>query len=151
MTDYQLGRLSARSFEQLSQALLLQYFGPHITVFGDGPDGGREATFLGTVFYPNCQAGWSGKGVLQVKFRQVPDTRGGDANWLLDMLRVGQRERLLTFLENSGCITAASAVSNNNFNDSRTSGPPLAGSPRYRQRGSRRQVAGAVQCNMSKK
>src|ERR1700712_4134178 len=47
--DYDLTRLGSRAFEQLIVALCLSELGPGMQVFGDGPDGGREATFSGTV------------------------------------------------------------------------------------------------------
>jgi hypothetical protein len=37
------------SFEQLIRALALKIVGPGVTAFGNGPDGGREATFQGKV------------------------------------------------------------------------------------------------------
>jgi hypothetical protein len=51
MPDYNLTGLSTRSFEQLIQALSVKLFGPGVVIFGDGPDGGREATFEGPMNY----------------------------------------------------------------------------------------------------
>ena len=70
LTDYDLSQLSSRSFEQLLQALAAKVLGPGVGVFGDGPDGGREATFHGKVPYPYDDDSWEGYGVLQAKFRQ---------------------------------------------------------------------------------
>lgn len=53
MTDYNLAGLSTRSFEQLIQAIALKVVSPGVVVFGDGPDGGREATFNGLTRYPS--------------------------------------------------------------------------------------------------
>jgi hypothetical protein len=50
--DFDLTRLGDREFEHLSQALALQVLGPGLSVFGDGPDGGREATFEGRMRFP---------------------------------------------------------------------------------------------------
>ena len=47
MADYNLTGLSSRSFEQMIQALSCNIIGPGVVIFGDGPDGGREATFEG--------------------------------------------------------------------------------------------------------
>lgn len=52
--DYDFSRLSTRSFEQLIQALSFRVLGSGITIFGDGPDGGREATFEGAIPFPSC-------------------------------------------------------------------------------------------------
>jgi len=85
--DYDLTRLSTRSFEQLVQALATAVLGPGLTVFGDGPDGGREATFDGPVPFPNAAAPWDGYGVVQAKFRQRPLGGGRDADWVIDALK----------------------------------------------------------------
>jgi DNA-directed RNA polymerase specialized sigma24 family protein len=77
---------AARSFEQTIQALVQWHFGPHVTAFADGPDGVREATFEGRAFYSDCAEGWAGKGVLQVKFRQVSNRHADDATWLINVL-----------------------------------------------------------------
>ncbi|WP_295388905.1 hypothetical protein [uncultured Thiodictyon sp.] len=85
--DYDLTRLSTRSFEQLVQALAVAVLGPGVNVFGDGPDGGREATFDGPVPFPNAAAPWDGYGVIQAKFRQRPLGGGRDADWVIDALK----------------------------------------------------------------
>jgi hypothetical protein len=56
MTDYNLAGLSTRSFEQLIQAIALKVVSPGVVVFGDGADGGREATFNGLNFSPTDAA-----------------------------------------------------------------------------------------------
>ncbi|WP_155951627.1 NACHT domain-containing NTPase [Pseudomonas sp. FGI182] len=76
--DYDFSRLSTRSFEQLTQAIALAAIGPGVCIFGDGPDGGREATFEGKVAYPSVADPWSGYGVIQAKFRQKPGPKDGD-------------------------------------------------------------------------
>ena len=65
MPDYNLSGLSTRSFEQLIQAIAVKEIGPGIIVFGDGPDGGREATFEEKIPYPSTENCWSGYGVVQ--------------------------------------------------------------------------------------
>ena len=44
---------SPDTFEQFIRALALKVIGPGTTIFGNGPDGGREATFQGKVNYPH--------------------------------------------------------------------------------------------------
>ncbi|MDO9268467.1 MAG: hypothetical protein Q7T96_05070 [Methylobacter sp.] len=83
--DYDFSRLSTRSFEQLVQALAIAAIGPGVVVFGDGPDGGREATFDGHVSFPDPADPWSGYGVVQAKFRQRGQTNDGD--WALAELK----------------------------------------------------------------
>lgn len=85
--DYNLSGLSARSFEQLAQSLSINVFGPGVVIFGDGPDGGREATFEGPMTYEGASGQWSGYMVLQAKFLQVPNNDYNDADWLVDQLR----------------------------------------------------------------
>jgi len=45
--DYDLTRLGLDEFEHLAQALCVAGLGAKVSVFGDGPDGGREATKFG--------------------------------------------------------------------------------------------------------
>lgn len=87
MADYDLSRLSSRSFEQLIQALATKVLGPGIVVFGDGPDGGREATFERKVPYPMPSDGWDGYGVVQAKFRQRPGNVHKDGLWAVEQLK----------------------------------------------------------------
>ena len=86
MTNYALSRLSNRSFEHLVQALAVRVLGPGIVVFGDGPDGGREATFERKVPYPTPVDGWDGYGVVQAKYRQRPKDTQQDGTWAVDQL-----------------------------------------------------------------
>jgi len=85
--DYDLSRLSPRAFEQLVQALAAAVIGPGIVVFGDGPDGGREATFEGRMPFPDRDAPWDGYLVVQAKFRQREASGGNDGAWALAELK----------------------------------------------------------------
>ncbi|WP_295585078.1 hypothetical protein [uncultured Lamprocystis sp.] len=85
--DYDLSRLSPRSFEQLVQALAAAVIGPGIVVFGDGPDGGREATFEGRMPFPDRDTPWDGYLVVQAKFRQREIGGGNDVAWALAELK----------------------------------------------------------------
>ena len=87
MGDYQLSGLSTRSFEQLIQALAAKVIGPGTVIFGDGPDGGREATFEGMTGYPTKENGWKGYIVVQAKFKQRPQDSQKDGKWALEQLR----------------------------------------------------------------
>ncbi|MFH9727583.1 tetratricopeptide repeat protein [Streptomyces sp. NPDC017254] len=83
MTDYALTRLGPQRFEELSQALALKVLGPSVEIFGEGPDGGREASFEGLRRYPTPEDPWTGYGILQAKFRGRPEGAGKDADWLI--------------------------------------------------------------------
>jgi len=87
--DYDLNRLGEREFEHLTQALTLQVLGPGVEVFGDGPDGGREAAFEGRVSFlePDPQGPWNGYGVVQAKFHYRPRDAAEGASWLKEQLR----------------------------------------------------------------
>lgn len=87
MADYNLSGLSTRSFEQLIQAIAAKVIGPGTVIFGDGPDGGREATFEGSISYPDKDNAWQGYGVVQAKFRQRPQGPKKDGEWALKQLR----------------------------------------------------------------
>jgi hypothetical protein len=82
VTDYRLDGLSTRSFEHLIQALAVREVVNTTTIFGDGPDGGREATFNGATDYGAENARWNGYGVLQAKFRQRTSSPRADLTWL---------------------------------------------------------------------
>lgn len=88
MGDYDLTGLSPRSFEHMIQALACKVLGPGIVIFGDGPDGGREATFKGKLSaYPSAGKSWDGYGVVQAKFRQRPKMKPKeDSKWALQQL-----------------------------------------------------------------
>ena len=87
MPDYDFSNLSSRSFEQMVQALALKVIGPGVMVFGDGPDGGREATFEGRFQYPSTEDGWDGHGVIQAKFLQRSRNSTWDGQWAVDQLK----------------------------------------------------------------
>ena len=87
MPDYDLSILSNRTFEHLIQALATKVIGPDVMPFGDGPDGGREATFDGKVNYPSSENGWDGYGVIQAKFLQRPSSTYTDGQWAISQLK----------------------------------------------------------------
>jgi hypothetical protein len=61
--------------------------GPGTVIFGDGPDGGRAATFEGKVPYPNASAPWSGYIVVQAKFKQRIEGTKKDGEWAVAQLK----------------------------------------------------------------
>ena len=87
MPDYDLSRLSTHSFERLVQALAGKVLGPGIVVFGDGRDGGREATFEHKVPYPTPLEPWDGYGVVQAKCRERPINTTEDGRWAVAQLQ----------------------------------------------------------------
>lgn len=95
MPDYDLNRLGPRAFEQMVVALARRELGPGVQVFGDGPDGGREATFEGTINWSATSEGvasaldvWTGYTVLQAKFHVKPKpTPRDNAIWLQQEIR----------------------------------------------------------------
>lgn len=90
MPDYDLSRLGSRAFEQLIVSLARCELGPAMQVFGDGPDGGREAVFDGTITWSGSSSGlsaavesWNGYTVIQAKFQVKPKrSPHDDAVWL---------------------------------------------------------------------
>jgi len=84
--DYNFAGLSTRSFEQMIQALSAKLLGPNTVIFGDGPDGAREATFEGPTSYQAGPQAWNGYVVVQAKFRQRPESVAKDAAWALAQL-----------------------------------------------------------------
>jgi hypothetical protein len=92
--EYDLTRLGDAEFEHMAQALGIAVLGSAVTVFGDGPDGGREATFRGQCSYPEPvppEGLWNGYGVLQAKYRSRLTSTAADTKWFLDQLRTELR------------------------------------------------------------
>ncbi|WP_433326534.1 NACHT domain-containing protein [Spirillospora sp. CA-294931] len=86
MTDYRFDGLGSRTFEHFVQALCLKAITKTSTPFGDGPDGGREATFEGATNYGSDSERWNGYGVIQAKFLQRPTNSTKDGSWILEQL-----------------------------------------------------------------
>jgi hypothetical protein len=82
---HDLSRLGERPFEDLCRALAVHVLGPGIQAFGDGPDGGREATFEGPLAYRGRSGLWNGYGVLQAKYRRA-GIGNKDADWLTQQI-----------------------------------------------------------------
>jgi len=82
--DYDFDPLGTRNFEHLVQSLASKYVGQAVSIFGDGGDGGREATWDGPLSpdtrLPNE---WNGFGVIQAKFKLKNTHDPSDnAKWL---------------------------------------------------------------------
>jgi hypothetical protein len=84
--DYPLEELGPRAFEQLAVALSLKVLGSGVEAFGSGPDGGREATYIGPVNWSATSGfgagSWEGYVVIQAKQREHPSDPQGNATWL---------------------------------------------------------------------
>lgn len=81
-------RFTDSSFEDFVRTLAVEVFGPGVTAFGDGPDGGREATFSGRVPYPYpSEQCWDGYGIIQAKCKAKPESTKADQAWVLQRLR----------------------------------------------------------------
>jgi hypothetical protein len=87
MPDYNINGLDNRSFEHIVQAIAKGEIANGVTPFGDGPDGGREATFSGKMNYPSATAPWAGYLVIQSKFRLHPtgDPKD-DGDWFIHQI-----------------------------------------------------------------
>lgn len=83
MVDFPLEELDDYTFEQVAVALARAVMGPGVTVFGNGPDGGREATFEGSVDWSTTvsdgearrlgKGHWDGYVVIQCKHHRTRD------------------------------------------------------------------------------
>lgn len=87
--EYDLTRLGTNTFEEMCRALFQKQLGPAVTQFGNGPDGGREATYRGTIdrIVGPDGAPWEGLTILQAKFRQRPLGTAQDQRWLIGHVR----------------------------------------------------------------
>ncbi|MFD9397055.1 NACHT domain-containing protein [Streptomyces sp. NPDC060000] len=82
--DFDLYHLGPREFENLVQSIAVAELGPRVSVFGAGPDGGREATFDSIT---SSRLGWDGYGILQVKHKEKPASPADEATWLIAEIR----------------------------------------------------------------
>ncbi|WP_262064489.1 NACHT domain-containing protein [Streptomyces sp. STR69] len=84
---FDLSKLGPREFENLAQSLALAEIGSALSVFGPGPDGGREATFDGPVKLGKDGPTVEGYGVFQAKYCENLTTPRKDATWLISQIR----------------------------------------------------------------
>ena len=87
MSDYRLDNLHPRLFERIVQELAIGAISSTVTPFGDGPDGGREATFEGLTSYGPSTSPWSGSGIIQAKYKIRPGTTAQYGAWAVSQLR----------------------------------------------------------------
>lgn len=89
--DFAYEQLSPRAFEQLGVALTEKVIGAGLEVFGPGRDGGREATWNGTINWAatdDASSIWRGYTVIQVKQCQNPTGNPTkDLAWLISHLK----------------------------------------------------------------
>lgn len=95
MGDYNLTGLNPRDFEHLIQALLKRHVASGVSIFGDGKDGAREATYRGIMDYPSISNPWNGYLVVQCKFNKKPtyDTKK-DGQWIIGQLKADLKKFL---------------------------------------------------------
>lgn len=89
--EYPLESLDPETFEQVAVALSRAVIGHGVTIFGHGPDGGREATYEGPVRWSNTTGfgddSWDGYVVVQAKHRAALDPDPGrNLIWLRTQL-----------------------------------------------------------------
>jgi len=82
--DYNFDALNPRDFEHLIQSLARKILGNGLITFGDGPDGGREATFEGKAPFPGEADCWEGNWIIQAKFksRAAKETNKSACDWV---------------------------------------------------------------------
>jgi hypothetical protein len=71
MPKYDINNLGEKEFEHLIQTLIKEIIGFGTITFGEGPDGGREATFSGKAGYPSKEEQWDGEWIFQAKFHDI--------------------------------------------------------------------------------
>ena len=83
---YDFSQFNPQAFQSLVQALAIKTFGAGTRVYGEGPDGAREASFNGPVSIATDGKPWNGYGVIQAKFKSNLTRTTGDTTWLLRQL-----------------------------------------------------------------
>jgi hypothetical protein len=74
--------LSHSQFETLAVFLCQELFGISVQGFAEGPDGGRDAKFVGTAnLFPSAAAPWVGTTIIQAKHTNVPNRRFSDSDF----------------------------------------------------------------------
>lgn len=90
-TDFPYEHLSAEAFEQLAVALAASVIGAGMEVYGRGPDGGREATYTGTINWSattdQADGLWDGYTVVQAKQCQTLMEPADNLAWLKGQIR----------------------------------------------------------------
>lgn len=75
--DYPLENFDSATFQQVAVAIAREVIGPGVEAYGEGPDGGRDATFEGRISWSNTPGHgediWDGYAVVQVKHRAARD------------------------------------------------------------------------------
>lgn len=81
-----LNALGPTRFEHLIQALMVAVYGCKVTIYGDGPDGQREAMIEEAAgIIPSCPQA-KGRTIIQAKFKS-PDGKDNNEHWLKQMLK----------------------------------------------------------------
>jgi hypothetical protein len=78
---YALNSLGPQQFEDMVRALFLHAFGPGMTVYGRGRDGGREISYDGDLPM-GPEETWTGLTVVQAKYRLEPRDPADNLTWL---------------------------------------------------------------------
>ncbi len=86
-TGHDLFGFNRQPFEQFVQAVATHVIGPGIIIYGDGPDGGREATFEGEIPFPHDTDRWNGYGVVQAKCKAKTEGTQKDQQWALEQIK----------------------------------------------------------------
>lgn len=81
--DYDFRLLGPRDFEHLAQSLAAAALKTGLSIFGDGSDGGREATWNGDAESQGAERRWHGYGVIQAKAKlDEASTPKANFTWL---------------------------------------------------------------------
>lgn len=91
MNDRNLTELGAATFQHLVNELALRVLGPGLTLFGEGPDGGRDAYFRGSAPYPSLVENWSGVWYVQSKYHSFSHS-DDEQKWLLSRIESELKE-----------------------------------------------------------
>ena len=83
---YELDRLGPDNFEHMIQSLIRGLAGISTIVFGDGPDGQREASIENANFHIAGTKTVYGRTIAQAKFKS-PDGKDKDWDWLRKNLK----------------------------------------------------------------
>jgi len=84
--DYNFNEFTTKEFEHLIQSLFYNILGYNTIIYGSGPDGGRELSFIGEADFPNPNEKWDGYWIIQAKFKERNFNKTDDFQWVKKML-----------------------------------------------------------------
>ncbi|MDB5636076.1 MAG: hypothetical protein JWP51_984 [Bradyrhizobium sp.] len=100
--DYRLYELNEDEFESLVVKICARWFGPGVTPFAKGRDGGRDGRFHGTAAnFPSARDSLQGHCVFQAKHVDAPNKSCSDRDF--ERLVKGEHKKIIALIKDAIC------------------------------------------------